>query len=203
MSAAFLGIFRDKWNRDIKLGPHDRLFAATLDKVIPRSVLPNHITVFRFFLTPFVIFFVATGDFAVGMPLFVFAALTDAVDGSLARVRRQITEWGILYDPLADKLLIGSVLFVIVLKYVNFTLGIALLLIEAAMIVGAWIRHRKGRIQPANTWGKIKMVTEVVGIALLLLALWLDVSILVDISAGTLAIALITAIVSVLSRLHA
>jgi CDP-diacylglycerol--glycerol-3-phosphate 3-phosphatidyltransferase len=112
-----------------------------------------------------------------------------------------VTEWGIIYDPIVDKMLIGSVLFVIVLDHVNYWLGMALLGVEAFMIVVGWYRKLQGTIEPANVWGKIKMVAEVCGIMLLLLALWFRVSLLVEASTGTLALALVFAIVSILSRI--
>jgi CDP-diacylglycerol--glycerol-3-phosphate 3-phosphatidyltransferase len=178
------------------------MYRFVLDPFIPQWVKPNHITVARIFLTPAVIYFLFIENYAVGVPFFLFVALTDALDGSMARVRRQITEWGIMYDPLADKLLIGSVLFVIVLHHINFLLGIALLVVEVGMIIGGWVRKRRGKIEQANVWGKIKMVAEVCGISLLLIALWLNVNLLVDLSTGTLAVALVVAIVSILSRMR-
>lgn len=195
-------MFEDRYNRNIRLLPQDKIYRCLLDPLFPKSVHPNHITVARIFMVPFVIFFLYKGYFAVGVPLFLFAALTDALDGSMARVRKQITRWGILYDPLADKMLIGAVLFLIVLRHVNFWLGLALIMVEVVMIVGAWIRSRRGKVEPANFWGKLKMFVEVVGILMLLVALWLNINMLVDISVGTLAVAFVVAIVSIMSRLH-
>ncbi len=195
-------MFGDKWNKNIRLLPHDKVYRRAIDPFMPQAVHPNHVTVFRMLMIPVVLYFLHVQAYHIGVPLFIFAALTDALDGSMARVRRQVTEWGIKYDPLADKMLIGAVLFLVVLQHINYALGMALLAVESVMIIGAWVRQRKGIIEPANFWGKLKMVTEVCGISLLLFALWLDVSLLVEISAGTLALALAVAIVSVLSRLH-
>lgn len=191
----------DRWNANIVLYPSDRLFGALIAPLIPRSVRPNHLTVFRLLLVPLVLYFLYIEQYEVGVPLFLIASLTDWFDGSLARVRKQVTEWGIIYDPVVDKVLIGSVLFVIVLKHINFTLGIALLGVEAFMIIAGWYRNVHGTIEPANVWGKIKMVAEVCGITLLLLALWFHMNLLVDLSTGTLALALTFAIVSILSRM--
>ena len=123
------------------------------------------------------------------------------MDGSLARVRRQVSEWGILYDPIADKLLVGSVLFLIVIEHINVWLGYALLGIETVIIIFGWVRLRRGHIAPANIWGKIKMIFEVSGLSLLLLALWLQVNLLIDFSTDALVLALVFAIVSVLTRI--
>ncbi|OIO52597.1 hypothetical protein COY93_03745 [Candidatus Uhrbacteria bacterium CG_4_10_14_0_8_um_filter_58_22] len=192
----------DRWNEKIRLLPHDRIYARTLDALMPRWIVPNHVTVLRFFLIAPVVYLLYVGNYSWGVPLFLFAALTDALDGSMARVRRKITRWGIVYDPLADKLLIGSVLFLIVLRHINFYLGLGLLLVESLMIIGGWMMWRRGIVQPANFFGKLKMVAEVVGIMLLLIALWLDMSLFVDLSNGTLSVALVVAIVSLLSRLY-
>lgn len=194
-------MFLDKWNRNIRLTPSDRLIGCILEPLIPKGLKPNYITVFRMFLVPPILLFLARENYAVGVPLFLFAAFTDVLDGALARLRRQITPWGILYDPLADKLLIGSVLFLIVLKHINFALGLCLLLVEAFLIVSGWLNKKRGILVPANTWGKAKMVAEVIGIMFLLCALWSGMDLLVDLSEGTLAVALVTAIVSIFSRM--
>jgi CDP-diacylglycerol--glycerol-3-phosphate 3-phosphatidyltransferase len=193
----------DRWNASIVLTPTDRLFRATLMRLIPKRVRPNHITVVRMLLTPVVLYFLSVENFDVGVPLFLATALTDWCDGSLARNRKMITEWGIVYDPVADKLLIGSVLFVIVLKHINFVLGMTLLVVEAAIVIAGWLRQkRRGQVEPANIWGKRKMVAECVGIMLLLVALWAGIPLLVDVSTGTLALAIVFAIVSVFTRIQ-
>ena len=195
-------MIEDKYNQDIKLLPQDKIYRCLLDPLFPKAVKPNHITVFRLFLVPVVIYFLYVGNHPMGVSFFLLAALTDALDGSMARVRKQITRWGILYDPLADKLLIGAVLFLIVLRHVNFYLGLALIIVEAFMIIGAWVRTRRGAVMSANFWGKLKMFVEVVGVLLLLIARWLDINMLVDLSVGTLTVALAVALVSIMSRLH-
>lgn len=194
-------MFADRWNRDVKLHMTDRVLMHTVVRYIPKSVRPNHITVARMLMTPLVVVLLAYEQYSVGVPLFLFVAFTDVLDGSLARIRRQITEWGIVFDPIADKLFIGSVLFIIVLQHINFTVGIALLGVEIVMIVGGWWHRSRGKIEPANVWGKIKMGAEVIGILFLLIALWLGIDLLVDISTGTLALALVVAIVSIFSRM--
>ena len=191
----------EQWNREVRLFFHDRIFAKVLEPIVPQWLKPNHLTVFRMILTPFVLWFLQQESYVVGVPLFLFAAVTDTWDGSLARTRKQITSWGVMYDPIADKLLIGSVLFLIVLEHVNRFLGLSLLAVEVVIIIGGLYGKLRGDIRPANWWGKAKMVTEVVGIFLLLMALWFRVDLLIMISVKVLAVALIVAIVSILSRL--
>jgi CDP-diacylglycerol--glycerol-3-phosphate 3-phosphatidyltransferase len=196
-------VFPDRWNKDVPNYPTDRVFARLIAPLIPSSVLPNHLTVLRMLLVPLVVYFLYKEQYAIGVPFFLFVSLTDWFDGALARTRRQITEWGILYDPIADKLLIGSVLFVIVLQHINFVLGMCLLLVEFSFVLIGWYkRMHDAAIEPANVWGKVKMVAEVAGILLLLVALWSGIDLFVDLSNGTLAVALVAALVSVFWRIR-
>src|SRR5262245_56464898 len=107
-----------------KIYAHDRLLAATILRIVPESVTPNQITVARFLLTPFVILTLALGRYSFGVPFFLFAAFTDLLDGALARTRSQVTDWGTLWDPIADKLLIGSAIVVLIFR--EFPIGMAM-----------------------------------------------------------------------------
>lgn len=191
----------EHWNNHIVITPTDRIFQRVIEPLIPNGVRPNHLTVVRFVLVPFVAYFLHVSRYDIASAIFLIAALTDWFDGALARSRRQITRWGIIYDPLADKVLIGAALFLIVLEHVNVVLGLALLVIEGALIVAGVQVHVRGLVEQPNVWGKIKMVAEVIGVLLLLIALWLKIDIFVDFSTGTLAFALIAALVSVYSRI--
>ena len=180
--------------------PQDWVLKYTILPLIPSWMQPNHITLFRFFATPFVILLVVMENYVWGIPVFLFVAFTDAIDGSLARVRNQITDWGKLYDPLADKLLIGSLVFIIVMKYLNFYLAIVLIVIEAFFIIGAWWRHKKGKVVQADIWGKIKMNLQVLGILFLLFGLLFQAQEFFSVSAGTFYLAIAFAIISLFSH---
>lgn len=180
--------------------PTDYILDATVLKLIPRRIRPNHITVLRMLLTPLVVLIIASGNYWWGIPLFVLTAFTDAVDGAMARMRKQVTEWGTIYDPVADKLLIGSLVFVVVLKFVNPIVGYSLLAVEAAFIIGGYVRLKRGTLMPANIWGKIKMGLEVTGVTLLLVALASGVEVIFNISIGTFILALAFAIVSLVTH---
>ncbi len=195
-------MFSAKWNENIRLTRMDHVLAATFLRLLPSRVTPNHLTVLRMLLIVPTVTLLVRERYGWGIALFLFAGLTDALDGALARTRKQITEWGILYDPVADKLLIGTVLVVIVLRHVNAVIGIALLFVEAVLVVGGWLRKRRGVVVPAGPWGKAKMFFEVAAVLFLLIALASGVDLFVDLSQGTLVVALITAIVSVFAKLH-
>ncbi|MEK9152473.1 MAG: CDP-alcohol phosphatidyltransferase family protein [Patescibacteria group bacterium] len=80
-------MFEDRWNKEIVLLPHDRLIKAVIEPLIPHWLLPNHITVFRMLMIAPVVLLLWRENYAVGVPLFLSVALTDALDGSLARIR--------------------------------------------------------------------------------------------------------------------
>ena len=125
--------------------------------------------------TPFVFLFIIMGDWPVGIPVFIIVALTDALDGSMARLRNQVTAWGTLFDPLADKLLVGGVLFILILRYIDIYISGAIIILELAVIVGAWLKTRKGIVLSAGRWGKIKMLLQVIGVSLLMFAVFLRI----------------------------
>ncbi|MEK7615271.1 MAG: CDP-alcohol phosphatidyltransferase family protein [Patescibacteria group bacterium] len=179
-----------------KLFPHDYVMKYTFIPLIPRFVTPNMITIFRLLGTPIMIWFLLIENYTVAIPLFIFLALTDAIDGSLARLRHQITDWGTFYDPLADKILIGSVVLIVVAKHVNIVLALVILFMELVLILGGYIRKRKGKVTSANIFGKTKMFLQVLGVIFLLIAIWAGYDLFIPISAGTLALAVVFAVIS-------
>ncbi|MFH1430053.1 MAG: CDP-alcohol phosphatidyltransferase family protein [Candidatus Uhrbacteria bacterium] len=174
----------------------DRIFAVTILPFIPKSVTPNQVTTFRFVMTPVVLFFVLRGDYRIGLVLFVLTAITDSVDGAMARTRNQVTEWGKAYDPLADKVLIMSMIFGVVVRELDAIIGFVIVAIEAIILGLAWYGRAHGRSLQANRWGKIKMVLEVVGVSLLLLGLAFGIPAIVPISSATFILAILFALVS-------
>lgn len=146
----------------------DRLLAATLLKLVPWYVTPNQITRFRMVCVPLVAFFFLSDMYLVGSVLFVLAALSDALDGALARTTRNVTTWGIFYDPIADKLLIGTVSAIVITKFLSPLLALAIVFLEIMLVLSAYFRY-KGKIVPAKTMGKTKMILQCVGVILLLL----------------------------------
>ena len=150
----------------------DRFWEATVLKLFPYSLRPNHLTVFRFICVPFVVLLLAFEVYYWGLGLFAFAALTDTWDGAMARTRKQITDWGKMFDPLADKLLIGSTALVVIPQLLTFKVAMVIVALEVLLIAEAIYlkRFKKKEIQ-AVTVGKIKMVLQSFGVGLLLLHL--------------------------------
>ena len=182
-----------------KLVWYDKILAKTILKLFPKSILPNHLTVFRFFAAPIVAILMLYERYYIGLIAFLLVSLTDAMDGSLARTRNQITQWGKVYDPLADKILIGSMVFIIVLRYIDFWTAIIIIGLEFIIILTAWLRKRKGAEIQANLWGKIKMCLQVLGVVVLLLAIVFNWAALMPFASGILYLAIAFAIVSLLT----
>lgn len=186
-------------NENVRLFPHDRLMARTILRLIPVWVHPNHVTIARFLLTPLVLYFLWHESWAVVLPLFLFTAFTDAIDGSLARTRKQITMWGTAADPAADKILIGSVVILFVAREVNPIFASIIVLMEVLIALSGLYRRAHGKMSSANEFGKVKMILQVLGVSILLLARLLSFELAVPFAVGTLAVAIVFAVVSLIT----
>lgn len=135
--------------------------------------LPNSLTIFRICLIPLIVILLLTsyeGHEILLLALFVFTALTDTLDGYLARRRNQITVFGQLLDPLADKLLIASVFICMVeMGKVPAWMVIVILAREFAVTGFRSIAASRGIHIAASAWGKIKMDSQAVTIGILIL----------------------------------
>jgi CDP-diacylglycerol---glycerol-3-phosphate 3-phosphatidyltransferase len=133
--------------------------------------LPNLLTFLRALLVPVILWLLVAdfrGDTARwwAFGIFVFAALTDSVDGWVARRYNGVTRWGQLADPIADKLLIiGSLAS---LAYVGDLPWWAVNVIVAREVAVTLLRVRLVRkldlVMPASVWGKVKTVSQVIAV---------------------------------------
>jgi CDP-diacylglycerol--glycerol-3-phosphate 3-phosphatidyltransferase len=176
----------------------DRFFAATLLKLLPAWVTPNHITGFRFFTIPFVIFFLIIESFEVAVSLFVISALSDALDGAKARTNDQITDWGKLYDPIADKLLIGTTAAIVVSNLISPAVAFIIIALEVLIVGMALYQKRYVGTEIEAKWaGKIKMIAQSFGIGFLLLYAMHPITELYVLALGCLYAAIFFALLSV------
>lgn len=135
--------------------------------------LPNTLTLSRILVIPVFVFL-----FSTPMPersvaaacVFLVAALTDLLDGYLARRRGQITNLGKLLDPVADKLLVASALILLV-QFQRVEVWLAIVMIARELIVtGARaVAAKEGFVVPADSFGKLKVVGQITGILCLIL----------------------------------
>jgi len=164
-----------------------------------RLNLPNKLTIVRIFLVPLLVVVLLTppwttawardsleglglewiGDLVgwlsvwrefVALVIFLTAAATDWLDGYLARSRGQITTLGTLLDPIADKLLTaGAFISLVELQVAPAWMVVVIVGREFAVSGLRSIAASRGIVIPASSWGKYKMVSQVVAISLLIL----------------------------------
>ena len=132
----------------------------------------NAFTLLRVALVPVIAAFVfADGDVARwwAFAIFVFAALTDSIDGWVARRLIGVTRWGQLADPAADKALIIGSLAVLALNDELPWLAVVIIVVrEIAVTVQRTVLVRSGVVMPATPFGKAKTVSQVVAVTLYL-----------------------------------
>jgi CDP-diacylglycerol--glycerol-3-phosphate 3-phosphatidyltransferase len=146
----------------------------------PRMNLPNSLSITRIFLVPlFVVVLLTEFDgrmvFGVrkeliGAAIFGLAALTDWLDGYLARRRKQITALGQFIDPFADKLLtIAAFISLVQMDLAQAWMVAVIIGREFAVTALRTLAHARGVTMPASRLGKIKMIAQVVAILALIL----------------------------------
>lgn len=129
--------------------------------------------------------------------IFIIAALTDKVDGDLARKWHQVTDLGKFLDPVADKLLVDSMLIYLMLPHFGQGLAIpaycVIVMILRDLVVDSlrFIAAGKGKVLAANIFGKIKTVCQMVAIPVVLLNGWPFVYFDANWGAGRIALILI------------
>jgi cardiolipin synthase len=144
--------------------------------------IPNYLTLFRILLTP--IFFITLVSYTpekeglrlVALAIFVIAALTDALDGILARFLKQRTALGQMLDPLADKILLLSayigLLFVASLPFrPPLWITITIIFRDLILLFGFLTLNFaavKIEVQP-NIWGKLTTVSQMLLLCFILL----------------------------------
>lgn len=137
---------------------------------------PNKLTVLRMCLVPIIVIvsLINIPQSFLGIPvtywimdlLFVIGAITDKLDGYLARKNNQITNFGKFLDPIADKVLVISALIILVGEQKLPTwIPIIIILREFAVSGYRLIAvQQNGKVIAANIWGKLKTVTQMVAI---------------------------------------
>lgn len=137
--------------------------------------LANKITISRIFLVPLFLFFLLVkipyGNW-IATIIFIIAALTDSLDGYIARNRNQITKFGKFLDPLADKLIVTAALVALVERQIIPSWLVVIILAREFAITGLRaVAASEGNVIAASNWGKLKTVTQIVAIIAALIEL--------------------------------
>jgi len=157
--------------------------------------LPNKISfsrilmvpVFMVFIMPFPQWEILSGfnsfisDWGIYIAAFIFvvASITDSIDGYIARSRNMITDFGRFIDPIADKLLVTAAVIALV-DQGNLNGWCAFIIIGRELIITGFrllinvSGTGKGKVIPANVWGKLKTILQTVAITFLILEIKLQ-----------------------------
>jgi CDP-diacylglycerol--glycerol-3-phosphate 3-phosphatidyltransferase len=178
---------------------------------VPVVNLPNALTVGRLLVVPFfalLLLFNGASDDArmLAAGLFGLACLTDVVDGRLARSRGQVTDFGIMADPIADKALVGTALVGLsLLGALPWWATLTILGREVAVTAMRSVLARHGMI-PASRGGKLKTLSQNIAVLLHLLPVG---GLLAELRLPALLVAVVATVVTGLDyarqgvRLHA
>ncbi|SHH18718.1 CDP-diacylglycerol--glycerol-3-phosphate 3-phosphatidyltransferase [Clostridium grantii] len=164
--------------------------------------LANKLTIIRIFLVPIFLVFVSINTannvgLIVATLIFIIAAITDKLDGYIARSRNQITSFGKFLDPLADKLLVSSALVSLVeLGSISAWFCMVIIAREFAVTGLRTVAAAEGNVIAASEWGKIKTVIQIVAIIAAFLDLIVANTFLHYFTVFSLYVALIITIIS-------
>ena len=147
--------------------------------------LPNVLCWIRIALIPFILLFLLENTVSAffSVPtrivlsgvLFVAATLTDLLDGKIARKYDAVTNFGKFIDPIADKMLIISILVAFVEIGLTTSLPVIIVLAREFIVTGLRLgAMTSGKVVAANIWGKLKTVTQIVAIAAIYLILFVE-----------------------------
>ncbi len=138
--------------------------------------LPNKITIVRICMIPVFVLFMLIPEITYGRyiaaGIFILAALTDALDGYIARKNNLITNFGKFMDPLADKLLVSSALICLV-ELRLLPSWIVIIIIAREFIISGFrlIASDSGIVIAASWWGKVKTNVQIVMSVMLIIDL--------------------------------
>lgn len=148
---------------------------------LPKALnIPNILSLSRVFLVPLIMVFLTlrsqfsyigrwnVGDLLAGA-FFIIASITDAFDGYIARKKKLITTLGKFIDPLADKIMVVAVLVSLV-ELGRVPTWMVVVIIAREFIVSGlrMVAASEGVVIAASKWGKIKTISQMVGIIFLI-----------------------------------
>lgn len=138
--------------------------------------VPNILCVIRVILIPFVLLFMLgipssvmseNIRFLIAGIIFGVAIITDVIDGKIARKYDAVTNFGKFLDPIADKLLVLSVLMALVDRGLLSAIPVIIIMAREFMVTGLRLGAMdKGTVVAANIWGKIKTVSQGIAIGI-------------------------------------
>jgi len=139
--------------------------------------LPNLITLLRILLMPFYATTLLYNEYLYALILFVSAGLTDVLDGYIARLKRQVSRFGTILDPIADKfILITSFILLTTNRIIPKWLTIIVISRDVIVVTGVLILYfatNRMRVEP-SLLGKVSNILQYLLIGLTLLSINLE-----------------------------
>ncbi len=131
--------------------------------------IANKLTVLRMLLVPLFMLALLNNvvpvHFLWALLIFCIAAITDCIDGKIARKQGIVTDFGKFLDPLADKILVMAAFICFVqLGFASAVAVVIILFREFAVTSVRLVAANKGKVVAANIWGKAKTVTQMLAI---------------------------------------
>lgn len=122
--------------------------------------IPNILTIIRFILIPFIFITVISHHYLIGLIIFTISAITDILDGYIARKYNYITDIGKLIDPLADKLTqISLLLALTILNILPWWILAVVFIKECIMIITASVLYSRKDVVVYSKWyGKLATI---------------------------------------------
>lgn len=139
--------------------------------------IPNALTVLRILGIPFFIYAMLQKNMPLAATLFILLSITDFLDGFLARKLNQITTFGKIADPIADKFLTGAAFILLVPYGLPLWIVVVIFAREIAITLLRLIITKKNTIVAASLLGKLKTITQIIAIILTILSFpfWLEI----------------------------
>ncbi|NLM50038.1 MAG: CDP-alcohol phosphatidyltransferase family protein [Clostridiaceae bacterium] len=132
--------------------------------------LPNILTIIRLATVPVIAYSFYKEKFILALALYLFACITDVVDGFIARKYNLITELGKALDPLADKLVSLTVIICMGLyNMIPLWVSGMFLLKEGIMVISGLFLYKKNIVIASNWYGKAATVVTSVSVAIILI----------------------------------
>ncbi len=135
--------------------------------------LPNKLTVIRIILVPFFVAAILIDfpfNYLWALIIFAIASITDMLDGKIARKKNLITDFGKFADPLADKILVLAALLCFIQNGLCDCIAVILILFREFSVTSIRLTAAaNGKVVSANIWGKIKTVSQMSAIVIILL----------------------------------
>ncbi len=117
----------------------------------------NAISALRGLMTVPVVVYLYTDHYVIAFWLCIIAALTDWLDGFLARRTKTVSEWGMIIDPLADKILVGAIVVLLLIKgLLPLWYVAAIVARDVIILAGAqWLQRTSSVVLPSLMPGKL------------------------------------------------